>query len=35
MSDKTVLTTTDMRNGRYQGAVKNHRPSGIGFLFNV
>ena len=35
MSDKTVLTITDMRNARYQGAIKNNKPNGIGFLFNI
>ena len=35
MSDKTVLTITDMRNARYQGAIKKGKANGIGFLFNI
>lgn len=35
MSDKTILTTIDMRNAKYQGAVKKSIPQGLGFLFTV
>jgi len=35
MSDKTLFTTIDMRNAKYQGAVKQNTPQGLGFLFNL
>lgn len=35
MADKTLLTTLDMRNAKYQGAVKLNAPQGLGFLLNL
>ena len=35
MAEKIILASIDMRNAKYQGAVKNNQPQGLGFLFNL
>lgn len=35
MTDKTVFSTIEMRNSKYQGATKNAKPDGFGLLLTL